>query len=153
MYIVYMVYIVYAMYAVYRSLPPVVRGGVDRRAYPVPPHTIGGGGAVITDHGIIYINPYCIYQHIWIYLNAIYFVNIPHSLWSHLSGHRVQDVLLDMAKDNHKYGKIWRHCFQIVFNWNAWITKTKNAIWISFEIFNVLDLFGDSYIFSIVTSS
>ena len=54
MYIVYMVYIVYAMYAVYRSLPPV--GGVDRRAYPVPPHTIGGGGAVITDHGIIYIN-------------------------------------------------------------------------------------------------
>ena len=30
-------------------------GGVDRRAYPVPPHTIGGGGgAVITDHGIIH---------------------------------------------------------------------------------------------------
>ena len=49
----YIVYIVYAMYAVYRSLPPVVREGVDRRAYPVPPHTIGGG-AVITDHGIIY---------------------------------------------------------------------------------------------------
>ena len=54
-----MVYIVYAMYAVYRSLPPVVRGGVDRRAYPVPPHTIGGGGR---DHG----SP----DHIYIYIKC-----------------------------------------------------------------------------------
>ena len=55
MYIVYMVYIVYAMYAVYRSLPPVVRGGWTEEPTPYPPIPLGGGGAVITDHGIIYI--------------------------------------------------------------------------------------------------
>ena len=43
---------------------------MDRRAYPVPPHTIGGGGgAVITDHGIIYI-----YIYIYILQSSIYHI-------------------------------------------------------------------------------
>ena len=58
MYIVYMVYIVYAMYAVYRSLPPVVWGGGGPESLPRTPPYHWGGGAVITGHGIIYINIY-----------------------------------------------------------------------------------------------
>ena len=61
MYIVYVVYIVYAMYAVYRSLPPVVRGGWTGEPTPYPPIPLGGG-AVITDHGIIYIYDTCSIQ-------------------------------------------------------------------------------------------
>ena len=41
------------MYAANRTLPPVVWGGWTGEPTHLPPHTIGGGAA-ITDHGIIY---------------------------------------------------------------------------------------------------
>ena len=91
---VYSVYCVHGVYCIcnvcmlYIDPSPLWYGGVDRRAYPIPPHTIGGGAA-ITDHEIIYLYIYiiyCIFSNLSIFsIRLILFVLSVFSVFSNLS--------------------------------------------------------------------